>query len=546
MIGFQESWPLRQVIRNLNAAFATDVRVYGAVGDGTTDDTNAIQTAINTVKDVYIPPGDFLISSALTLGNDSTLFGGGWDSVITTSTANHDLISCSSVDRVTIRDLKLDGVASTTNGNGILFTGCDDCLVYHCEIEGVSRDGVRATTVSRRITVEGCYFHDFTGSQQDSSDINFYSNCQYSTARGNFCYGGNWHGIKFQLTSYYNSAIGNIVGAHTAYGIVATYETTPAKTYNKVIGNTIFDITGAALISGQERAGNGIYGVAGGNVIISNNSVRNTNTSTDVEVLTPAGIGLSDMQGNCTISHNEVNSCDWYGIAVFSSDQAQVSIDGNIIEDCDRHHIYTKDSDHVSITNNTVWNTTNTQRGISVRHQTGTCTDIVVNNNNLYGDTTSGMGNGIYFQNVDDFTCVGNKIKETSGYSLVCETSEYGAISGNTIKDCGGTAAFRTVTAGNLQVTGNVFEGNSTYSVEVAGSSATNVYITDNLLSPLVVNNGQGAIIRAYGTAAPASGTWAQGDTIIDKTPSASGTKGWVCTTGGTQGTWKTYGSISA
>lgn len=48
------------------------------------------------------------------------------------------------------------------------------------------------------------------------------------------------------------------------------------------------------------------------------------------------------------------------------------------------------------------------------------------------------------------------------------------------------------------------------------------------------------------GTAAPTAGTWERGRRIYHATPSASGTEGWVCTSGGTPGTWKAFGSIAA
>lgn len=48
------------------------------------------------------------------------------------------------------------------------------------------------------------------------------------------------------------------------------------------------------------------------------------------------------------------------------------------------------------------------------------------------------------------------------------------------------------------------------------------------------------------GTAAPTAGTWAKGRVVYDATPDASGFIGWVCTTAGTPGTWKTFGAISA
>jgi len=52
--------------------------------------------------------------------------------------------------------------------------------------------------------------------------------------------------------------------------------------------------------------------------------------------------------------------------------------------------------------------------------------------------------------------------------------------------------------------------------------------------------------VVCLGTAAPVAGQWFVGDTVYDSTPSAGGTMGWVCTTSGSPGTWKTFGTISA
>lgn len=49
-----------------------------------------------------------------------------------------------------------------------------------------------------------------------------------------------------------------------------------------------------------------------------------------------------------------------------------------------------------------------------------------------------------------------------------------------------------------------------------------------------------------YGNAIPAAGTYVVGDKIYNYTPVAGGFEGWVCTTAGTPGTWKTFGAISA
>lgn len=46
-------------------------------------------------------------------------------------------------------------------------------------------------------------------------------------------------------------------------------------------------------------------------------------------------------------------------------------------------------------------------------------------------------------------------------------------------------------------------------------------------------------------TAIPSAGNWRVGQVVRNATPSANGTIGWVCTTAGSPGTWKAFGSIA-
>lgn len=57
--------------------FNANVRDYGAVGDGVTDDSAAFTAAIATTLPVEVPPGDYLISSEFTLNNGQRMFGYG-------------------------------------------------------------------------------------------------------------------------------------------------------------------------------------------------------------------------------------------------------------------------------------------------------------------------------------------------------------------------------------------------------------------------------------------------------------------------------------
>jgi hypothetical protein len=78
-----------------------NVKDYGAVGDGTTNDTTAIQTAINAVKvagfgTVYFPDGTFVITGSLTIPSnpqcDISLEGEGSNITIIKQTSNANAI----------------------------------------------------------------------------------------------------------------------------------------------------------------------------------------------------------------------------------------------------------------------------------------------------------------------------------------------------------------------------------------------------------------------------------------------------------------------
>jgi hypothetical protein len=52
--------------------------------------------------------------------------------------------------------------------------------------------------------------------------------------------------------------------------------------------------------------------------------------------------------------------------------------------------------------------------------------------------------------------------------------------------------------------------------------------------------------LMTFGSAAPTSGSWDQGALVFNNAPSPGGKAGWLCTAGGTPGTWKAFGAIDA
>jgi hypothetical protein len=122
---------------------------YGAVGDGLTDDTNALQAALTAARGgiCYVPPGTYLVSAAaggiLTPAEGTTLAGAGARlSVIRTAPGSlaTRVVNVSGRAEVTVRDLGFDGGRNPT-----------------------TRSGIHASTrdTRKRITVQRCRFVDF-------------------------------------------------------------------------------------------------------------------------------------------------------------------------------------------------------------------------------------------------------------------------------------------------------------------------------------------------------------------------------------------------
>lgn len=106
------------------AALGQNVVRWGAAGDGVTDDTTAIQNAINAVTTnggiVYFPAGTYLTSSTLKIkGSGTVLLGAGRFSTILTSTVGvgNSVIESDTKETATmlwcrIADMKIAGVST--------------------------------------------------------------------------------------------------------------------------------------------------------------------------------------------------------------------------------------------------------------------------------------------------------------------------------------------------------------------------------------------------------------------------------------------------
>src|SRR4051812_44238155 len=97
-----------------------NVKDYGAVGDGSTDDNAAIQSALTAGAGgaVFVPPGRYSITG-LTIPNDTELFGAGWNSqfVVRPSAGFYPLYIAAGKHDVRLHDFSIDGNKANITGD---------------------------------------------------------------------------------------------------------------------------------------------------------------------------------------------------------------------------------------------------------------------------------------------------------------------------------------------------------------------------------------------------------------------------------------------
>jgi hypothetical protein len=129
-----------------------NVKDYGAVGDNVSDDTSAVQDAIDAAAVdggvVWFPPGTYLCS-ALTTYSDILMLGSGMTASIIKASAAGTLINYYNTNIANrfgggFRDLQLDG--NSTGTDGLYLTGAysfdiDKCYIHHFTGAGIKLRG---------------------------------------------------------------------------------------------------------------------------------------------------------------------------------------------------------------------------------------------------------------------------------------------------------------------------------------------------------------------------------------------------------------------
>lgn len=129
--------PLAPIYTLHKSSFNVKEALYGAKGDGTTDDTTAIQAAIadavsNNKGVVYLPEGTYIVSSPLTITSSGiSVVGAGTGATIIKPSASFSgvaVINGTGANACAIKDLSIQGISTTYSSN----PSADGIRLNHC------------------------------------------------------------------------------------------------------------------------------------------------------------------------------------------------------------------------------------------------------------------------------------------------------------------------------------------------------------------------------------------------------------------------------
>jgi hypothetical protein len=581
---------------------AFNVKDYGAKGDDSTDDTDSFSDCFAAALaagggEIYIPNATYklaagAVSGKLRVPGNSVVVGNGSTLKIYNGFFRRGLL-VDTVNNVTLQNFTIE-LADTLTSGGVSYYGlaiqdsskvlvdnvkvydstwsssvtsaysrftygflvsestaesqadgsytpgtderpCDDVTFRNCVADGCYQYGFETfpKEASRGLLIENCTAVNVgndNGAALDPAGFKVGQCYDGAIVRGNLakdCWHGliaaNWSNLEMSNNSVVEFLEGGIVLAandhsyFTDHGMAQQF----TRRFCRIANNQIQRLTAPGARTEQ---GIGFFNPTftdNGPIIIDGNSIKVPTAVDSQAEANGITIDAAAAVPGIVIRNNYVEG----GMPLYLYDStfllASPIIDGNYFENTDVSEDYR--SCYVHATSALIRNNVfvgQTRYGIRVK---GTGSRLI-GNSFLNGDSAS----------VGDYSVILVEDDAANDYYVLNNTVAGGNID-QFLNSSDGTP--------NVYSMGNLFDSNLKYyaSTSTAMSDGAALCLGGGSAS----NPGYGSKIFT-GSAAPTGGTYRIGDMVFDTSPSAGGTIGWVCTVGGTPGTWKTFGSIAS
>ena len=352
--------------RSLSDRFADVVNVkdFGAVGDGTTDDTTAIQAAINSVSSggtIFIPKGTYIINSQLNLRSGNSIVGESrYSSTLKAANGfNGNILRTTgtSPNNISVRTLGFNGNSTEqTSGNLLNFEDVTSFEISECNFKDAYTESILLRS------------------------------CSKGQVSNNECINSGGDGISLSFTS---PTLGKNISINN------NYINNPSEAGINLSGQKHVTVTGNVV---EHDATGGTHSSGHGGIRLTNGSTLCVATGNSVQGMSRGLFVVSTAGVLNTLVGNTISNSGLQGILIEQSSQL---VSSNTIDDSGK---IADSSSPFGF-------------GIQV---SGACQSVQIQNNSITGNTT--MEKGIVMtttgsQNV----IVGNRISGNTAAALTNE-----------------------------------------------------------------------------------------------------------------------------
>lgn len=537
---------------------SVSVKDFGAVGDGVTNDTAAIQAALTAASAVVFPAGVYLITSAISVPSNRTLTGQNARVKWNASSFAYAFTG-SAVTDIDFSNLEFESTVAVTGSEtaALRFTNVKRLNVVGCVTTNTTLLSVWTSAANYGAAV----FDETSGSFNCNTDIRVVD-CDI-TGAGAVAEGG---GAAVLMGYALRWAVSNIVMKKCSQGVMWWGGDSNPAVDGALVNNRKNKHGAVSNCVAYSIYGGAYWGSMGQNISVTGCSARDVgDVAIDFE-------GCSD----CSASGNTVYNATNGGLTTFWYNQNVVFSGNSVVQPaaqpCARIYNAGANTENKSVTFS--GNTFRSETSISsVDTGSGPVETFVATANTFMNVKLSANANNMRY-----VTATANTFTFSVAAGSAFKAIDVGGLNSNGVGLIADNQIISNVTqpAGSqgIYVSHSDFNSNGLYNIKGNTTRGFPVDVeTANTsvnggISPVfnIVNHYFGAAsyvrteagagssrvkleggqtdIAPYPSAIPSTGRWDQGQRVYYSAPSAGGYIGAACVTTGSPGTWKQFGAI--